>query len=99
MSNSLEKEFESHNAFTYITEMSLKKEENGKWYVKQIITQSYSDDLKSWEKVSTEFEAKSFSLEKAIAEVSVLSTLYLQAVDYNLFSESDLELEEGEYLQ
>lgn len=93
----LEKELGKHNGFCYTTEMVMKKNEKGQWHIKQTITQKYSDDLENWEEASTDFESKGYDLEKALADVAILSTLYLEAVEYNLFSETVSE--EGEYLQ
>lgn len=97
MITDLEKEFGEHNGFKYTTEMFMKKQDNGKWYVKQTISQSYSDDFETWEERTTDFEAQGFNLEKVLADVGVLAALYLESIDYNLFSE--LDLDEGEYIQ
>lgn len=75
----------------------MQKDDKGQWHVKQTIKQSYTDDLESWDERSTDFESKGYELEKALADVAILSTLYLEAIKYNLFSE--VELDEGEYLQ
>lgn len=99
MENSLEKELGDHRGFRYITKMVVKKEDSGKWNVKQTISQSYTDDLENWEERKEDFESSSFTLEKALADVTLLSTLYLEAIEYNLFKDDELSLGEGEYLQ
>ena len=97
MITNLEIELGEHNGFCYTTEMKMKKNEKGEWHVKQTISQSFSDDLETWEERSTDFESRGYDLERALAEVAVLSTLYLESISYNLFAETALE--EGEYLQ
>jgi hypothetical protein len=97
MITNLEIELGEHSGFCYTTQMKMKKDEKGEWHVEQTISQSFSDDLEVWEERSTNFESRGYDLEKALAEVAVLSTLYLESIKYNLFAEIDLE--EGEYLQ
>jgi hypothetical protein len=94
-----EKEIGEHKGFLYRTDMVMKKADSGKWHVKQTVHQSYSDDLENWEETSESFEARGFDLATTLAEVVVLTTMYLEAVNYNLFSENKVELKEGEYLQ
>lgn len=87
-----------HIGVRYSTELLVEKKENGEWFVTQIVTQRVSDDLEVWDERVTKFEAKGFKLERTIAEAAVLATLYLESINYDLFS-IDIDLREGEYLQ
>ena len=87
-----------HTGAIYSTELYVEKRENGEWFVRQTVTQKVSDDLEKWEECTVNFEAKDKILEKAVADAAVLATLYLESINYDLFS-ADLELTEGEYLQ
>ncbi len=87
-----------HTGVIYSTELYVERRENGEWFVRQSVTQKVSDDLVTWEEAVVNFEAKDRKLEKAVAEAAVLATLYLESINYDLFS-ADLETKEGEYVQ
>lgn len=94
----LEKILGDHNGMVYATSIYMEKQETGEWLIKQSVTQRRSDDLKIWDERNVEFEAKDRVLEKAIGEAAVLTTLYLESINYDLFTEEQ-DLEEGEYIQ
>ena len=75
-----------HEGVSYTTTLLVEKQKNGEWLVTQTITQKISDDLETWEERITKFEAKGFKLDKTVAEAAVLATLYLESVNYDLFS-------------
>ena len=98
MANIVNEILGEHRGAIYSTELYVEKLENGEWFIRQSITQKVSDDLETWEECVVNFEAKDRLLEKAIADAAVLATLYLESINYDLFS-ADLELNEGEFLQ
>ena len=89
---------EEHMGVKYSTELTVVKQANGEYKATQRVTQKTTEDLKEWNEVSVDFEAKSRKVNQAVAEVSVLATLYLESINYDLFA-VDNELAEGEYLQ
>jgi hypothetical protein len=98
MANIVNEILGEHKGAIYSTELYVEKLENEEWFVRQSITQKVSDDLETWEECTVNFEAKDRLLEKAVADAAVLATLYLESINYDLFS-ADLELNEGEFLQ
>jgi hypothetical protein len=87
-----------HRAMEFTTKILMEERNDGEWLVRQSITQRVSDDMKTWDERTADFEAKDRLLDKALAEAAVLATLYLESVNYDLFT-IDVEMDEGEYLQ
>lgn len=98
MTQSLEKILGDHIGMDYSTNISMRKQGNGEWLVVQSIIQKRSNDLEAWEERHEDFTAKHRNLEQAIGEAAILATLFLESINYDLFS-IEVNLEEGEYLQ
>ena len=90
-------ELGEYKGMEYVTAVSMEHKDNT-WFVKHKVKQRISNDREVWDEREVVFESKEEELEKAIAAAAVLATLYLESIDFDLFS-VDFELKEGEFVQ
>ena len=93
MTKQLETILGDHIGMEYSTNISMRKQSNGEWLVVQSVIQKRSDDLETWDERREDFTAKDKQLEQAIGEAAVLATLFLESINYDIFSLEEVSLD------